>query len=638
MIFYLLTLLILLSGSLLGAVRFQRRFEEILPLTCIGIVLILFLFGLMDHLLWGVYAVVAAVLGIYAYAAFLCLGSAPCRAGLVRNLLTPGLVIFLGFFCLFALCDFNRLASVWDEFSHWMYCVKTTTYLNDFSTNPAAYSGFPSYPPGMCLFQYFFQKLYQLAKPGMPFSEWRAYFAYHILMVAPAFPFFRKLSFRKPVSILLGGALLFVLPLTFYEQAYARIYIDVFLSMLAGFAFAAVLLDRDSDSLTALQLSAYCAMLVLSKDVGLFFACFAGIAYLAGRLCVLLSRENRPSFRPAALLPAGLPLASALVTKLLWKWEVVTSGCRVRFDGKIDFLQYTQMFFLKNDDTYRQESVNRFKEAFFTFCLPCRFEGITCFMVFCLLTLLLSLAAWRLISKDFPKSATIVTAVILFASVCVYVYSLGASYVYKFTQREALELASYDRYIWMPFLVLWVVIGMAAFWLISHRESEKQALLLSLCCLTVVAAITPLRQVFDYLTQETINTAYDTRSPFFPLAETIGEFCEEGDDVYLICQGFNDFAPLVIRTVAYPARYSSDLGPRFGSEADSTPNFAVSKVTAEEWRECLLSKYEYVAVFRTDDFFTDTYGVLFEDPSQIADDTLFRVDPERGLLIRCTPD
>lgn len=445
MFFYLLTLLILLSGSVLGAVRFQRRFEEFFPLTCIGIVLILFLFGLADHLLWGVYAVAAAALGIYGYAACLCLRRVSSRTGLIHHLLTPGLVIFLGFFCLFALCDFNRLASVWDEFSHWMYCVKTTTYLNDFSTNPASYSTFPSYPPGMCLFQYFFQKLYQLTKPGMPFSEWRAYFAYHILMVSPAFPFFRRLSFRKPVGILLGSALLFVLPLTFFEQVYAKIYIDVFLSMLAGFAFALVLLDWDSDPLVSLQLSAYCSMLVLSKDVGLFFACFAGIAYLARGL--FLCRKNQPGFRPVSLLPAGLPLASALLTKLLWKLEVVTSGCRVRFDGNIDFLRYTQMFFLKNDNTYRQESVNRFKEAFFSFWLPCRFEGITCFMVFCLLTLLLSLAVWRLISTGFPKSATIASAVIFFASACVYVYFLGASYVYKFTQREALELASYNRYI-----------------------------------------------------------------------------------------------------------------------------------------------------------------------------------------------
>lgn len=179
---------------------------------------------------------------------------------------------------------------------------------------------------------------------------------------------------------------------------------------------------------------------------------------------------------------------------------------------------------------------------------------------------------------------------------------------------------------------------MAAFWLITHRKTEKQALLLSLCCLAAVAAITPLRQARDYLTRETIDIAYDTRAPFVPLAETIGEFCEEGDDVYLICQGFDDFAALVIRTVAYPARYSSDLGARFGSEADDTPNFDLSQVTAEEWRECLLSKYEYVAVFRTDDFFASTYASVFEDPSQIADDTLFRVDPETGLLIRCSVD
>ena len=310
MISLFLTLLILLSGSLLGAVRFHRRFEEIIPITCIGIVMILFLFGLLDHLLWGVYAGIAAAVGIYGYVAFLCLRKEH-RASLARNLFTPGLLIFLVCFCFYLLGDFNLRATVTDEFSHWMYCVKTTTYLDDLSTNPAAYSSFPSYPPGMCLFQYFFQKIYLLAKPGMPFSEWRAYLAYQLLLVSMAMPFLRQLSFKRPLELLLSAAIpVFIHLPFFFPWNFTGVMIDAFVGAAAGYTFAMVLLGDDFDPLTPAYLCLYCAMLVLSKDVGLFFACFASIAYLIRRLWGLKNRRE--------VLVMGLPLIASLLAKLLW--------------------------------------------------------------------------------------------------------------------------------------------------------------------------------------------------------------------------------------------------------------------------------------------------------------------------------
>lgn len=51
---------VLLSGSVFAAARFGRKFEEILPITCMGIVLVLFLFGAVGLLSVGVYAVLLA--------------------------------------------------------------------------------------------------------------------------------------------------------------------------------------------------------------------------------------------------------------------------------------------------------------------------------------------------------------------------------------------------------------------------------------------------------------------------------------------------------------------------------------------------------------------------------------------------
>ena len=55
-----LFLAVLLSGSVFAAAGFGRKFEEILPFTCMGIVLVLLLFGGAGLLSAGVYAVLLA--------------------------------------------------------------------------------------------------------------------------------------------------------------------------------------------------------------------------------------------------------------------------------------------------------------------------------------------------------------------------------------------------------------------------------------------------------------------------------------------------------------------------------------------------------------------------------------------------
>ena len=645
MISTLFLLLILLSGSLLAAVRFQRRFESMIPVTCIGIVLILFLFGLMGQLLWGVYAVIAAALGIYIYVGCLCLTAPPSeqaeyRSRLARNLFTPGLLIFLAYFCFFYLCDFNLQATITDEFTHWMYCVKTTTYLNDFSTNPASYSNFPSYPPGMCLFQYFFQKIYLLTKPGMPFSEWRAYLAYQILMVSLGMPFLQRLSFRRPLEMLLNASVLLFIHLPFFfGYNFAGVMIDTFVGTAAGYTFAMVLLGDDSDRLMPISVSMYCVILVLSKDVGMFFACFAGIAYLLKGLFLQPVRKSPsgPVHRCRSLLLAGLPLFSTLMAKLLWKVKVVTSGCYIQFNNRIDLLSYTKMFFLHNDSTYRQTVVDRFKEAFFSFRVLYYPVPVTYFFAFCVITLLLILAIWSLIRRGFPKGATVSTAVLLFLCLCVYIYSMGATYVYNFTETEALELASYDRYIRMSFLAVWIVVWLAFCRLISQIKAPVRSALWIIVCLTALCAVTPVHDVLAFITRDDVGQSYIIRRQFTPLTELLKDNCGEDDKIYLICQENVDNAALIMRMNAYPTHLSSSLGERFGPEDTRIDGVQFRNVSPADWWSCLCPNYDYVAIFTADDYFLNTYADLFEDSAEIGDNTLFRVDPEKGVLVKCAP-
>ena len=92
-----------------------------------------------------------------------------------------------------------------------------------------------------------------------------------------------------------------------------------------------------------------------------------------------------------------------------------------------------------------------------------------------------------------------------------------------------------------------------------------------------------------------------------------------------------------MRLNAYPSHLSSSMGERFGPNDTKIDDIQFRNVSPGDWWSCLCSNYDYVAILTADDYFINTYGTLFEDDAEIADNTLFRVDSEKGMLIKCAP-
>lgn len=429
---------VLLSGSVFAAARFGRKFEEILPITCMGIVLVLFLFGAVGILGAGVYAILIAAVCFWAYGLWRLVRGG--RKQLIKSMITPAFAIFCVLFALLMLGDYGMLSTGWDDFSHWQLCVRKMMVLDDFAANPASGIYYQSYPPAMALFQYFFQKLHYLVDSEPVFSEWRLFLAYQVLMIAPAMPFFRGLSLPKAA---LAGVGLFVLPMLFIGETYTLLYIDSFVGMLAGCGFLAVLM-KDRDGLHTAYVAMLCAVLTLSKDVGLFFACFIGVIFFLNRL---LTRGNETPLRQAGI--ALLPLISALGAKLAWKGILLKLGSKMVFSQPIDLIEYTKMFFFRTGGFYRQDCVEAFKRMFFSreFALP----GIGVLTSYFALSIVFGMALYALcggLRKAQPQRAKAIRAagILIFAQLIVYVYCLGATYAYRFSVDEALDLAAYNRY------------------------------------------------------------------------------------------------------------------------------------------------------------------------------------------------
>ena len=607
-----LFLWVLLSGSVFAAARYGRKFEEILPISCMGIVLVLFLFGAVGLLGAGVYAVLLAAAGFWAYGLWRLVKGGGKQ--LIGSMVTPAFGVFCVLFALLMLGDYGMLSTGWDDFSHWQLCVRKMMELNDFAANPASGIYYQSYPPAMALFQYFFQKLHYLLDSQPVFSEWRLFLAYQVLMIAPAMPFFRGLSLRRAA---LAGVCLFVLPLLFIGETYILLYIDSFVGMLAGCGLLAVLL-KDRGGLHTAYVAMLCAVLVLSKDVGLYFACFIGLIFFGNRL---LTRGAEKDWRRAGI--ALLPLLCAVGAKLSWKGILMKLGSKLVFSEPIDLIEYTKMFFFRTGGYYRQDCVEAFKRMFFSreFALP----GIGVLISYFSLTIVLGIGLYVLCGKlaqaqPERNKALRAAGCLIFTLLIVYVYCLGATYAYRFSESEAIDLAAYNRYMNIAYISVFLPLFFGGFLLLSRRKGKLP--LLCLCAALLIAA--PVNEVHSFLNRDGVAASYVRREPLDALAETIRDNCTGAEQVYFVSQGSDGRDLVIVQMVAEPAAVNSALGWSLNP----------AEISAEQWQAMLLEGYDSVALCQLNTEFTAGYGSLFEDPSQIADHTLYRLDRQSGLLCR----
>lgn len=628
----------LLSGSVFTCAKMNRKFEEIFPVSCMVIILALFFCGILGFLKYSAILFLAVSVLFYAATAILFLGKKVCFRSFLSNFFTPVFFLLCVYFFLLNIADFNLLASQSDEFSHWMDSIQVMTHLDDFIANPASNSLFKSYPPAMTLFQYLFQKIYLLFNPGKPFCEWRMYLAFQIFSLSVLFPFLKNLSFKKPLSLCCIGIILFIFPLPFFPKFHYSVYIDPVVSILAGCGFAMPLLFKKKDFLYTLHVSLICAVLVLTKDAGLFFACFIALLNIA--VAIIHDRPIRSLGRQeqhTQLAQAFLPVILLCLCKLGWNYVIQVNHADVSFGNKIDLLNYTRMFFLNDDGTTMQAIVSNYKDAFYSLPFAIGSSDITIkyFDLFWISMLVLHYSCRKYISAEPERKATVVAiGVVTFTQLFVYIYSLGATYVYNFEEHEALAVASYERYTHIAYLAVWIVILVMALLYIQNniaRENKNFAIVGLTVCLFLLS---PMKNMSDFLNRDIVRNSFYSRSQLSSMTEQISNYCNETDRIYFIAQKSDGTDFRAVKFAVYPNHITNKDAWSLGEPYSDKDMWTVN-LTADQWFEILQSDYDYVALYKADDLFIHNYGMLFEDPGTISSRSLYYINKDIGKLEKC---
>lgn len=632
MIVQLCLLMVFCTGSVLCCAYFDKKFEEVLPLTLTGMVLVLFGTSLIGQMLLGVYLVL-----FLSAVGCLCAGVHLVRTRDVRafavRFFTPSFFLFSGLLVLLTYFNSGKVATSWDEFSHWADVVKMMTIENVLSTSALSNSLFQSYPPGMSLFQYFVQKVYLLANPAETFNEWRVYFAYQVFSMAFFFPLCKHFGFKRPLSIAISGIAVLFGALLFFPELLISVYVDVFLALLTGVGFATIYLTPKKDLVCYLNVLACIIMLVLAKDSGLLFAAFLAIALLAdgigfGAFSFVQSLRQKIMAAVAAILAVALP-------KVLWSLNVTLSGAEVRFSDPIEYDVLWQIL-NGNGEYYQRKSLEGFIEGFFQQGITLAPLGLTVpYVAMLTLFVVLSVAFWwyaKRVRKEADTRRLVLVPALLFLQTVVFMVGTCVSYLFKFNPTEALELASYERYMATAYLPLCLVSLLALLQLLWQEKGRVKYL--ALACLLVFSLSSVQKDVLiPFVTRSQILSSIAMREPYLEIEAKIKAIPQiEDGDIYFISQEDTGIHALVIRYCIRPFQSFeiASIKEKTNDEGELAPS-----ITAQALQSLLQESYDYVVIYELDDYFIENYTSLFVDAAEMQENSIYAVDPQTGLLSLC---
>lgn len=642
MIFSFTALFICLSGSICTSIIYGVKPGRMIPVTLMSIVAVLYLFGMAGCLAAGVNIVLIIIIILYITAILYAIKIHMDFKILLKKIFTPAVIIFTVVFAFLQVLNAGMVLHNWDEFSHWGDVVKAMSYIDDFATNARSHSTFRSYPPGMALLQYFFQKLHMKLEYHRTFSEWRLYAVYQIFALSMIFPFMEKEKQRKTekIAVLVSSC---ILPLIFYQDFYSMVYIDPFVSILSGTAMAMVLFHDCNDRIYDISIFLLCVNLVLSKDIGFYFAVIVSILYSVDKIVRLISerKESIEIKRTKNFVGGGkylyllIPFILTIFTKFSWDWKIRISGIEASFSSKIQVLEYFKIFFLHGDSTYKQEVVDKAKDAFFEYTVQLGGYSISYFSLLILSILVLLLIAVRLYrtAEILSRLRRGIIVIIPVMSVILYAFFIGAIYAFRFSEYEASNLASYTRYMNIAFYALWIIILIGIFH-ITFSKKNGNILSVSIVCICLIIA--PMGNIENWFSRDTLRAAQNIRLKYTSLSDEILKQCDGNDKIYFLSRGNNGFDYWVTRFNARPNSVEVPFGGWSLGGAVNSEDIWYWDVSASEWMSALIEgNYDYVAIYQLGDDFAENYGSCFEKISDLQDNSLFLLNRNKKILERC---
>lgn len=204
------------------AVKFKRSFSDTAMISIMGIIVVIYAFGLCGYLPGGVYLVQI----ISTFALFYCLVSFVKNQSAIKTwIVSPASLAYIAFVLFFGIFNFGRSLSDSDDLLQWGLQVKNICYYD--KLNDARFTSISKYPQATMMWEYFANKTW------VGFSDSITLWAYDVYTLTALLPFFDYVSERYKISKWLCMFFcVLLIPTMAYPGAYSRLSANTLSSLI----------------------------------------------------------------------------------------------------------------------------------------------------------------------------------------------------------------------------------------------------------------------------------------------------------------------------------------------------------------------------------------------------------------------
>lgn len=612
----LFVFLFIISISCALGICFRRRIEETIPVSILGLILVLYILGLAcgGSLLPGVYVCLACG-GI----SFLYVGKSIItdRDRVKENCLVPGLLVYFVLFAWLWYINRNRLFSSWDEFSHWGLVVKNMDFFDWFGNHPESTVSFRGYPPATALWQYFIGKLYGV------FSEEHVYQATGWLIVALCMPIASKMKWKNTFRAFFSVSFLIAVPMIFNASYLILLYVDVILGIMLGYLLYCGFFSEKKDVFYYVNISVVLCALALTKASGVFLALVATAVIGGYELVKAAKGRQKRDIKRVLIMLAGF-LAAILIGK--FSWSIYLKLTETSEAWNTSSMTFSNIFnlFLGKGEGYQYTTITNFLNAlgeidFNSYIFNMRYVS------WVVLTMALFYVLSRWVKE---KSGFQFYAWGSMIGLAIYTIGLMLLYVFTYSEYEAVNLASFQRYLATYFVALAYFISGVLFTEINGRDVQTVRKV-TMAAVGVSLLLVPVRAIWDVtvLYKNTVNATIAQRANYRGIEPYLNEmdWNYTEDRIWYISQNTTGFDYLNLSYLAVPIKPAESGNWSLG-EPYYDGDFYTIDISPEEWLERLETQNAYVYLYKIDEIFIERYKEAFESEKEIVQGGMYKLD------------
>lgn len=612
----IMLLLLLLIGTIIMttalAALFRKKMELMLPLTIFGNILVSYLVGMLaPSLAWGFYANLLLYAAALGYVIYLLIKE---KRRVLEALKSPGLLVWTILFVYIIVINWGRVYSSWDEFSHWGLVVKNMYLFDSFSNHEYSTVTFGEYPPALALWQYFVTRLCGT------YSESAVYMATGWFVAALCTPLVSRFSGKKIVAALFSALVLIFMPLIFYPSYLVLLYVDPFLGILLGYILVFDYISEKRDVFYCINMFATISVLCLVKTTGAFLALVAIAIIVASDI---LRKRAKANIRIWCVLLAGV-----LFGKYSWDLYLQITGFQAAWNTGGVSMQNVVSLLTGGMQKYQRDSIMNFIDALSDY----KFGGrvVTMYLpAWIALFIILFLLIVHVSCGEEKKKHNRCLMAGMLCGFGIFVVSLQVLYLFTYNSTEAVVLASFERYI-STFLVAiaYVILGVLTVEF-ANKGKGSQAVAVGMCSLLFFM---PLSYIFDVTILSPIhcNKSVAYREEHLQIEQYTDMLDYTKDKVMYISQEDNGIDKMILSYLIAPVESDGSLWS-FGGPYVDIDNWSKTMTPQELLEHLDTQGCTYVYVFGINDYFTETFGELFE-VEQIQEKAMYRYVQEEGRL------